>query len=526
MKLLPWLLSLVLCVSLVGATIGKEPSSDKDEPPKAEKDDKAKDDKAKSDKAKEALEDKIVVTNHSVTIHDKELKYTATTGKLVMRNDDGDPKAQIFFIAYTKDAVDDLSQRPLTFAFNGGPGSSSVWLHLGMLGPQRVKIPDDPAPVAPPYHLSTNPYTLLDITDLVFIDPVSTGYSRPVKGEDKSQFHGFEEDIHSISQFIHDYVTKYGRWRSPKFLIGESYGGIRAAGLASYLRERYMMPLNGIVMVSPALNYETISFSPGNDLPYVLYVPSYATSAWYHKALGTDLQSMKLEDVFQQARDFAAGQYAAALMKGQTLTEDESNAIAEKFAHFSGLSKSYVQSANLRVDQARFAKQLLRDRGRTIGRFDSRFTGIDADRAGETPDFDPSEESIAGVFAAGINDYLHSELKFDDDRVYEVLSDNVRPWHYAPARFPDASSTLRETMSANPFLKLYVACGYYDLACPTATVQYSIEHMRLAPELLKNITFGFYEGGHMMYIYEPSLKRLRDDLDHFYQSALPHDQPQ
>jgi carboxypeptidase C (cathepsin A) len=392
-----------------------------------------------------------------------------------------------------------------------------------MLGPQRVKVPDDASPLPPPYHLSTNQYTLLDITDLVFIDPVSTGYSRPAKGEDKGQFHGFEEDLHSVGQFIHDYVTKYGRWRSPKFLIGESYGGIRAAGLAGYLRERYMMPFNGIVMVSPALNYETIDFAPGNDLPFELFIPSYATTAWYHKALPADLQSLSLADLFQQARDFAVKDYAAALMKGQTLADDEANTIADKLARFTGLSKPFVQSTNMRVDMSRFAKQLLRERGKTIGRFDSRYTGVDADRAGEHPEYDPSEDAIDGAFTAGINDYLHNELKFDDDRVYEVLADNIGPWRYSPARFPDATSTLRQTMSADPFLKLFVASGYYDLACPTATVQYSVEHMRLAPELLKNINFGYYEGGHMMYIYEPSLKRLRDDLAQFYQAALPRD---
>jgi carboxypeptidase C (cathepsin A) len=525
MKIISLSLSLLLCLALVGTALAKDANDEKTDKKDAQSEKAGKDDKAKAekDKSKEELVDKVVVTNHTATIHDKEFKYTATVGKLVMKNDEGDAKAQVFFIAYTKDGVDDLGQRPITFAFNGGPGSSSVWLHLGMLGPQRIKIPADATALPPPYHLSSNPYTLLDLTDLVFIDPVSTGYSRPAKGEDKDQFHGYEEDIHSVGQFIHDYVTKYGRWRSPKFLIGESYGGIRSAGLAGYLRDRYMMPLNGVIMVSPALNFETLGFEPGNDLPYILFVPSYAASAWYHKALPGDLQALSLEEVFKQASEFAVHDYASALMKGQTLTGDERNAVAERLARFTGLSKSYVESANLRIDMNRFAKQLLRDRGRTIGRYDSRFTGIDADSAGESPEYDPSDAAISGAFAASINDYLHSDLKFDDDHVYEVLTGNVRPWKFSQARFPDASSTLRETMSANPFLKLFVACGYYDLACPTETVKYSVEHMRLAPELQKNINFGVYEGGHMMYIYEPSLKRLRDDLEHFYQSAIPHD---
>jgi carboxypeptidase C (cathepsin A) len=524
MKSFSLFLSLLLGLLVASGALAKDTDSEKPEKKDTQSEKTEKEDKTKPEKPKEELVDKIVATSHTATIHDKEFKYTATTGKLVMKNDEGDAKAQIFFIAYTKDNVDDLGQRPVTFAFNGGPGSSSVWLHLGLLGPQRIKIPADASAVPPPYRLSSNPYTLLDLTDLVFIDPVSTGFSRPAKGEDKDQFHGYEEDIRSVGQFIHDYVTKYGRWRSPKFLIGESYGGIRSAGLAGYLRERYMMPLNGIVMVSPALNFETIGFAPGNDLPYVLFVPSYATSAWYHKALPSDLQSLALDEVFRQASDFALHDYASALMKGQTLGEDERNAVAEKLARFTGLSKSYVLSANLRIDMHRFAKQLLRDRGRTIGRYDSRFTGIDADSAGEGPEYDPSEASIAGAFTATINDYLHNDLKFDDDHVYEVLAGNVQPWNYGrEARFPDATSTLRETMSANPFLKLFVASGYYDLATPIATVKYSVDHMRLAPELQKNISFGLYEAGHMMYIYEPSLKQLRDDLEHFYKSALPQD---
>jgi carboxypeptidase C (cathepsin A) len=530
MKPFHLLLTLFLCLCLSHFALAKEWDAESGDKPAAEKsdksdaekkDDKAKDDKSKDKKDKEELVDKVVTTQHSTTINDKELKYTATAGKLVMKTDDGDSKAQMFFIAYSKDGVDDFGQRPITFAFNGGPGSSSVWLHLGMLGPKRIKIPDKPAALAPPYHLSSNPYTLLEVTDLVFIDPVSTGYSRPAKGENKDQFHGYDEDIRSVGQFIHNYVTKYGRWRSPKFVIGESYGGIRSAGLAGHLRERYMMPLNGIVMVSPALNFETLDFGAGNDLPFILFVPSYATTAWYHKALPGDLQPLSLENVFQQASDFATRDYAAALMKGQTLGADERNAVAEKLSRFTGLSKSYIESANLRVDMRRFAKELLRSRGRTVGRIDSRFTGIDADNAGEGPEYDPSDASIDGAFAASINDYLHDDLKFDDDHVYEVLTGSVHPWNFgSDARFPDASGTLRETMSANPFLKLYVCCGYYDLACPTATSQYSVQHMRLAPELQKNISFGYYEGGHMMYIYEPTLKRLRDDLGKFYESAL------
>ena len=287
-------------------------------PAEAEKKDDKKDEK------KDEPKDTVSVTEHTATIDGKEIKYKATAGKLVMKDDEGKTKALMFFIAYTKNGVEDLGQRPITFAFNGGPGSSSVWLHLGMLGPKRVKLPDDASQTPPPYALEANPHSLLDMTDLVFIDPVSTGFSRPAKGENDDQFHGFDEDLRSVGQFIHDYVTKYGRWRSPKFLLGESYGGMRAAGLSGYLRDRYNMAFNGVIMISPALNYETIGFAFGNDLPYILFVPGYAAAAWYHKALPGDLQALSLEDVVKQATEFALGEYTLAMMKGQTLSEDES----------------------------------------------------------------------------------------------------------------------------------------------------------------------------------------------------------
>ncbi|MCC7086807.1 MAG: peptidase S10 [Pirellulales bacterium] len=477
--------------------------------------------------AEAELPEKVSATQHTANISGKEVEYTATAGTLAMKDDAGKTKAAIFFVAYTKDGINDLGQRPITFAFNGGPGSSSVWLHLGMLGPKRIKIPDDASPLPPPYELTANPYSLLDITDLVFIDPVSTGFSRPASGENKDQFHGFQEDLRSVGQFIHNYVTKYGRWRSPKFLLGESYGGLRAGGLSGYLRDRYNMPPSGIIMISPALNFETLGFAPGNDLPYILFVPGYAATAWYHHALPGDLQSLSLEEVIKQATDFSLQDYNLALMKGHSMSAAERSAVAEKLARFTGLRKEYVLNCNLRISMQRFGKELLRSRDRTIGRYDSRFTGIDADSAGESPEFDPSAEQVFGPFTAAINDYVRNDLKFDDERVYEILTSEVQPWNYGrhSNRFPDASDTLRQSMSAVPYMKLFVAGGYYDLATPPATAIYSVEHMRLPPELQKHITLRAYEGGHMMYIHEVSLKKLRADLEKFYQSALPGDEP-
>ncbi len=508
----------------VAATVAAEEQADKKEDKSAdEKKDAKKGDKdQKDDEDKEADEDKVVATEHTATIQGQELKYTATAGKLVMKSDDGKTKAHIFFIAYTKNGVEDLGKRPITFAFNGGPGSSSVWLHLGMLGPKRVKLPDDAVPLAPPYELANNPHSLLDITDLVFIDPVSTGFSRPADGEDKGQFHGYQQDLQSIGQFIHEYLSKYGRWRSPKFLIGESYGGLRAAGLSGYLLERYNIALSGIAMISPAINFGTLSFGSGNDLPYLLFLPSYTATAWYHKALPGDLQALTLAEVYQQAVDFANGEYALALMKGTSLGDAERSAVAEKLARLTGLSTEYVEDAKLRVPMWRYAKELLRDKSQTIGRYDSRYTGIDADDAGENSGYDASAAAILGPFTATINDYLRNELKFEDDHVYEILTGNVQPWKYdnfgnSP---PDASDTLRSAMAQTPFLKLFVAMGYYDLATPPATVDFSVNHMRLAKQRQPNVTLKMYEGGHMMYVYEPSMVQLRKDLVEFYESAL------
>jgi carboxypeptidase C (cathepsin A) len=528
MTFLRTLLFLVFC--LVGASFAHaDEDSPHDADKKASAESSAKDsaeeksDEKKSDEKKDdESKDKLSVTEHTATIQGKEISYTATAGTLVMKDDDGKPKAKLFFIAYTKNGVEDLAERPITFAFNGGPGSSSVWLHLGMLGPKRVKLPDDASQIAPPYELVANPHSLLDLTDLVFIDPVSTGFSRPVKGEEKDQFHGYEEDLRSVGQFIHDYVTKYGRWRSPKFLIGESYGGLRAAGLTGHLRDRYNMALNGVLMISPAINFQTIGFASGNDLPYILFVPSYAATAWYHKALPGDLQALSLEEVVKQATDFATNEYALAMMEGHSLSDEDREAIAEKLSRLTGLSKDYVLRSNLRIPMWRFGKELLRDRGETIGRYDSRYKGIDADAAGEGAEFDASAEALFGPFTAAINDYLRHDLKVDDEHVYEILTDQVQPWSYGRnlSRFPDASNTLRQSMSAHPFLRLFVAAGQYDLATPPATAKYSVEHMRLPENLQKNIDFRTYEGGHMMYVYEPSMEKLRKDVEAFYQSAL------
>ena len=469
----------------------------------------------------EEAKDSIVTTKHSVVIAGNQISYDAMAGKLPLKDDALKSKAEVFFISYTRTGVEATEKRPVTFCFNGGPGSSSVWLHLGMLGPKRIRFPDDATPLRPPYSLEDNDLSLLDVTDLVFIDPVSTGYSRPSEGEGKEQFHGYEEDLRSVGQFIHDWTTKYQRWLSPKFVLGESYGGVRAAGLAGYLQDRYYMELNGAVIVSGVINFQTLRFGGSNDLPYITFLPTYAATAWYHKALPSDLQSQGIESVVKQAEEFANGRYASSLLKGTSLTPEEFSITADQLARLTGLSREFVIKAKLRIDMDRFAKELLRSKSRTVGRFDSRYVGIDRDDAGDGYEYDASGAAIFGPFTATFNDYVRRNLEYKEDRVYEILTGNVQPWSYRrfEGRYVDATDTLRKAMTANPYLKVFLACGYYDLATPHFAMMNTTNHLMLEPSLKNNLTYGFYEGGHMMYIFQPSLTKLRSDLVQFYATA-------
>lgn len=478
-------------------------------------------DAAAETKSSDELTDKFVTTEHSFQVAGETVDYTATAGRLVMQTDELDPKAEVFFVSYTR-KTDDATKRPITFCFNGGPGSSSVWLHLGMLGPKIIEFPDDASLLRPPYHLDENHQSLLDITDLVFIDPVSTGYSRPAKDVNKRDFHGYNEDVRSVGQFIHDYTTQFERWLSPKLILGESYGGLRVAGLSGYLRDHYKMELNGAIVISGAINFQTLRFSPSNDVPDVCFLPTYAATAWYHKQLDDELQSLPLEKVVARAEKFAYSRYAPALLKGTSISDKERKQVAKGLSRLTGLSEDYVLAANLKISMQRFGKELLREEELTIGRFDSRYAGIDRDSAGETPEFDASGAAIFGPFTACLNDYMRRDLNYKERRVYEILTSNVHPWSYKPfeGRYVDASETLRGAMAANPSFKLFVACGYYDLATPHFAMEYTIDHMGLSPERSKNLTIKHYEGGHMMYIHQPSLKQLRLDLVEFYQDAV------
>jgi len=399
--------------------------------------------------------DNLVETHHRLVIGGKEIQYTVITGTIVLKEETGDrekesegekPKARFFFISYTKDGVEDKSKRPLTFSFNGGPGSSSVWLHLGLLGPRRVEMGDAGSLLPPPYHLVDNEFSLLDQTDLVFIDPVSTGYSRPVEGQKAREFHGFKKDIETVGDFIRLYTTRYGRWTSPKFLAGESYGTTRAAGLAGYLQERHGLYLNGIMLISAILDFGTTDFTPGNDLPYILFLPSYAATAWFHKKTRT---RKPLKAFLKEVEGFAKGEYTLALMKGAALNGRERAQIITRLARYTGLSENYIDRTDLRINIFRFCKELLRDKRRTVGRLDSRFTGIDRDSAGEFFEQDPSMSAITGPYTATFYDYVRGELKYESDLPYEILTPKVSPWSYAEFenQFVNVAETLRKSIS-------------------------------------------------------------------------------
>lgn len=474
----------------------------------------------------------FVVTSHTLSIDGRVVPYTATVGRMIVDKPDEKPGAHMFFVAYTRSDAGDPGTRPLTFCFNGGPGSSSVWLHLGGIGPRRVRMTDEGVSSAPPFELDDNPYSLLDVTDLVFIDPVSTGFSRPLPGEEKRQFHGVQEDVASVGEFIRLYVTRNHRWASPKFVLGESYGTTRAAGLSGYLQNRtHGMYLNGIILVSSVLDFQTIVFQPGGHLAYILFLPHYTATAWYHKRLSAELQGRPLRDVLEEAEAFALNEYPAALLKGNELSGDEYQSVVEKMAALTGLSEDYLRRSNLRVRHDRFVKELLRSDMRTVGRLDSRFLGGDEDAAGENYEFDPSSAAIHGSFSTMLNHYLRTELKFDSSMPYAIYG-NVFPWNFSAASSDprqysrggmglglNVAETLRRALAENRHLRVFCCNGFFDGATPYFGTVYQFTQIGLNGEFKDRVSMGFYEAGHMMYIHMPSLKKLKTDLTAFFRSA-------
>lgn len=471
-------------------------------------------------KAPEPADD-LVTTAHTLRVEDdRELAYTATTGRLVLRREvhtddafDGHrPKAEVFLTAYTLDGADPLT-RPVTFAFNGGPGSSSVWLHLGLLGPRRVAGTDAGAVAPPPYRLVDNPRTLLAHSDLVFIDPVSTGYSRAVAGEKPKEYHGFQGDLESVGEIIRLWTSRHGRWLSPKYLCGESYGTLRAAALAEHLQDRHGMYLNGLILISSVLDGGTLEFDEGNDLPYPLFLPTYAAIAHYHGRHG----DRPLRDVLAEAQEYATGRYPWVLNQGARLsTVDRQEAVAT-VARLTGLDAAYVDRVDLRVEHVRFFTELLRDRRRVVGRLDGRFVGWDRDYGREHFSADPSYAAIQGPYTAAVNHYLRVELGYANDLPYEVLTERVQPWSLKEfeGRHVNVAPRLAAAMRANPALRVYVACGYHDGATPYLATEHTLAHLDIPAELHANIDVRYFEAGHMMYVNEPSREAQSTQLGEF-----------
>lgn len=462
-------------------------------------------------------EEKISRTSHTIRLDGRDVAYTATVGTLPIRLDDGKVAARMFFVAYTKDG-EDVRKRPVSFLFNGGPGSASVWLHMGSFAPRHVQMAEEGFQPPPPFRLVDNPNSLIDVTDMIFVDAIDTGFSRVMPGVDNRQFHDQDGDVRAFGEFIREYLNVFDRWPSPKFLIGESYGTIRSAGLSQELQSRHGIELNGIVLVSALLTYQTLSPAPNNDIAWAVQVQTFAATAWYHKRLPPDLQQKSLKEVVDEARTFAFGEYMQALTKGNTLTDAERNRMAERLARYTGLSPQYILNANLRVESARFRKELLRDRRLVVGRLDGRFTALDLDAAGERQEFDPSNTALQGAYVATFHDYLKNELKWESNLHYPT-SGNVRPWNYVQNRYMDHTNTLRLTMTRNPFLRVFVACGYYDMATYVGGAEFNVTHLAYDRQVTDRVSLGYYEAGHMMYIHPPSHAALKKDLAQFIRAA-------
>jgi len=466
----------------------------------------------------EITEEAPIITSHQLELADRTLKYSATVGKMPLKDEKDKIAAQIFYTAYTLDTDGDPAALPLIFVFNGGPGSASIWLHMGALGPKRVDMGAEGFMPAPPYKLIDNTHTWLDLGDLVFIDPVGTGYSRASDPADNEKYWGLEADLAAVGEFIRLYLSREKRWTSPLYLAGESYGTTRAAGLAGHLIDRGIA-FNGVVLISTVMNFQTLRFTKANDLPYTLYLPSFCAAAHYHGQLDDDLQKRDLRELLREVADWAEADYTVALAKGDRMNSDERDAIAGRLARYTGLSQRFILGADLRVNIMSFCKELLRDEKRAVGRLDSRFVGIMASAEGAIFDFDPSMNAITPPYTAVYNQYVREQLGYETDLNYEILSFKVNEnWKYQGGQFPDTSEGLRAAFAKNPFMRVLVAQGYYDLATPFQAAYYSLAHMGLDASLRGNISISEYEAGHMMYVHEPSLAKLKADAADFIQA--------
>ena len=464
------------------------------------------------------IDETPVVTHHSITIDGKKLDYTATVAQMPIKNSSGETEAHIFYMAYTLDGADP-SKRPLTFSFNGGPGSASMWVHMGGWGPRSPKLQANGSMAPPPYEWKDNQDTWLDKTDLVFIDPVGTGYSRARTVAIARRMNSVSGDIQSVGELIRMYITRNSRELSPLFIAGESYGTFRTAGLAGYLVNRGIA-FNGIVLVGTTLNLETI-WSRSDDLVYELELPTYANDAYYHKKVAADLLRKDFKTFRSEVEAFTMGEYALALNKGDELPAAERKAVIDKLVRYTGLDAHYIDENNLRWDVGHFARELMRKEHEQIGRYDGRLAAPASMNTGETSEFDPSSTLITPPFTAVFDSYIRGELGYKTDMFY-YPSGGVQPWDYQVQNgFGDTTSLLREAMAKNPYMKVMICAGYYDLATPYYAVEYTFNHMGLNPDMHKNITWQFYPAGHMLYIDSDSHTKLKHDFDQFLTSALP-----
>jgi carboxypeptidase C (cathepsin A) len=465
-----------------------------------------------------------VATDHTLRIGSQTISYKATASTILLKNEKEEPTALIYSTAYTRSDVKDFAKRPLAFLYNGGPGSSSIWLHMGAFGPRRVGSVDVGNETTPPYKIEDNAESLIDVCDLVFIDPVGTGFSHAVGEAKNKDFWGVDEDVDSLEQFIQLYVSRNNRWNSPKFLIGESYGTFRSAALANVLQTKDGMYFNGIVLISSVLNLGTISFNPGEEMPYVFYLPSYAATAWINNVLKDKPES--LDNFLKEARQFAQTEYAGALMKGKQLSSSEKSDIAKKLARFTGLTEAYLINANLRVNLPQFMQELQRSRGLITGRLDARYTGLAYDLLSEYSEYDPQDVALTGPFVAAFNSYLREELKFGKEKTYLPQGDVFNDWNwkhkgnnYGFPGAPNVEGDLVNALLTNAHLQVEVENGIYDLATPFFATEYTMDHLGLPEKLQPNIHLNYYNAGHMMYVHNEDRVSLKNNVAKFIASA-------